>query len=99
MAMADRMAQPLRSIAGARARWFEMARRRVAGLHPHVTSVDIATRPTGVSRRAGRSMLCSDRFHPGAEGYRMWAERIATVCHELLAPPMPTSVNASALVG
>lgn len=99
MAMADRMAQPLRSIAGARARWFERARRRVVAAHPHVTSVDIAARPAGVSRRSGRSMLCSDRFHPGAEGYRMWAERIVTVCDPLLASPPPTSVIASALVG
>jgi len=99
MAMADRLAEPLRSIAGARARWFERARRRVVAVHPHVTSVDIATLPPGVSRRSGRSMLCSDRFHPGAEGYRMWAERIATACDAWLAPPMPTSVNASALVG
>jgi lysophospholipase L1-like esterase len=86
MAMPDRMAQPLRSIAGARARWFEAARARVADAHPHVTSVDIASRPPGLSRRAGRALLCSDRFHPGPDGYRLWAERIATTCHALLEP-------------
>lgn len=84
MAMADRLAQPLRSLAGCAAWWFELARARVAAQHPHVTSVDIASRPPGINRRAGRGMLCADRFHPGPEGYRVWAERIATACHQLL---------------
>jgi lysophospholipase L1-like esterase len=84
MAMPDRIAEPLRSLAGARARWFEAARTRVAARHPHVVSVDIASRPVGVTRSAARRMLSADRFHPGAEGYRLWAERIATACHELL---------------
>ena len=86
MAMADRMAEPLRSLAGARARWFEAARARVAAGHEHVVSVDIAARPAGLSRTAGRRMLCADRFHPGPEGYRVWAERIAHACSELLEP-------------
>jgi lysophospholipase L1-like esterase len=84
MAMPDRIAQPLRTLAGARARWFDAARARVAGRHAHVASVDIATRPPGITRKAGRLMLCADRFHPGPEGYRVWAERIATTCHEIL---------------
>jgi lysophospholipase L1-like esterase len=29
-------------------------------------------------------MLCADRFHPGAEGYRLWAERIANMCSDVL---------------
>lgn len=86
MSMPDRMAQPLRSIAGARARWFELARARVAAAHSHVTSVDIATRPSGLSRSEGRTMLSADRFHPGPHGYRIWAERIAGACHALLEP-------------
>jgi lysophospholipase L1-like esterase len=86
MAMADRMAEPLRTLAGLRARWFDAARAQLAALHHHTTSVDIASRPPGVSRRQGRTMLCADRFHPGPEGYRVWAERIATACHELLEP-------------
>lgn len=84
MAMADRLAQPLRSLAGFAATWFESARARVAAQHSHVTSVDIATRPPGINRKAGRGMLCADRFHPGPEGYRVWAERIATTCHQVL---------------
>lgn len=91
MAMPDRMAEPLRSLAGARARWFEQARGRVAAAHPHVTSVDIASRPAGVSRRDGRTMLCADRFHPGPEGYRVWAARIADVSHSLLAPSVAST--------
>jgi len=94
MAMADRMAQPLRSLAGARARWFEAARAQVAQRHGHTISVDIASRPPGLSRREGRAMLCADRFHPGPPGYRVWAERIATFCHELLEPTSrPTLVD------
>jgi lysophospholipase L1-like esterase len=31
-------------------------------------------------------MLSADRFHPGAEGYRIWAERIAEVCSAVLEP-------------
>ena len=84
MAMPDRMAQPLRSIAGMRARWFEAARARVVARHEHATSVDVASRPAAVTRRAGRNMLCADRFHPGPEAYRIWAERIADTCHRLL---------------
>jgi lysophospholipase L1-like esterase len=86
MAMPDRMAEPLRSLAGARARYFEAARAKVAARHDHVVSVDIASRPAGLSRRAGRLMLCADRFHPGAEGYRMWAERIANALTTILEP-------------
>ena len=86
MAMPDRMAEPLRTLAGARARYFEAARARVAARHRHVVSVDIASRPAGLSRRAGRQMLCADRFHPGAEGYRLWAERIANALSTVLEP-------------
>jgi lysophospholipase L1-like esterase len=84
MATADRMAEPLRTLAGARARWFEAARARVAAGHAHVRSVDVATPPPGMSRRALRAFLSADRFHPGPHGYRWWAERIATTAHDLL---------------
>jgi lysophospholipase L1-like esterase len=88
MGMAARLPQPLRGIAGAGSRWFESARRRVAAQHRHVHSVDIASRPPSVSRRQGRRMLCADRFHPGAEGYRVWAERIADASHAVLGMSM-----------
>ena len=84
MATPDRIPQPLRTVAGARARWFDAARARVAAAHAHVWSVDVASRPRGMTRRAARAYLSADHFHPGAEGYRCWAERIATTCHRVL---------------
>ena len=95
MSMPDRMAQPLRTFAGARGRWFEAGRAAVVLAHPHASSVDVATRPEGVSRQAGRSMLCADRFHPGPLGYRVWAERIAAACEERLGVPEQPLVAAS----
>lgn len=92
MSMPDRIAEPLRTLAGARARWFDAARARIAARHAHVVSVDIASRPPGVTRRAGRQLLCADRFHPGPEGYRVWAERIANACHQLLEPARPVTL-------
>jgi lysophospholipase L1-like esterase len=86
MAMPDRLAQPLRSLAGMRGRWFDAARARIVARHSHATSVDVSTRPPEISKRAGRAMLCADRFHPGPEAYRVWAERIADACHALLTP-------------
>ena len=50
ISMADRMAEPLRTLAGARGRYFEAARAKVAARHDHVVSVDIASRPAGLSR-------------------------------------------------
>jgi lysophospholipase L1-like esterase len=92
MAMPDRLAEPLRTLAGLRARWFEAARQRVVAAHPHAHSVDVASRPVGMSRREARTHLCADHFHPGPQGYRVWAERIALVAHHLLPPvgaPIP----------
>ena len=45
-----------------------------------------ASPPTGLTRRTARAHLCADRFHPGPQGYRVWAERIATVAHAMLPP-------------
>jgi lysophospholipase L1-like esterase len=87
MAMADRIPEPLRSLCGARARWFERARVRALRAYPHAMSVDIASRPAHISRRAGRAMLSADRFHPGADVYRIWAERIADAGHRVLSTP------------
>ena len=41
-------------------------------------------RPRAAAPVAGCSR--ADRFHPGAEGYRVWAERIATACSDILDP-------------
>ncbi len=92
--MADRIGQPLRWLAGLRARHFEAARARVSRRHDHVASVDIATRPPGITRSVGKEMLCADRFHPGPLVYRVWAERIAEVSHQLLgAPVLPPALT------
>jgi lysophospholipase L1-like esterase len=93
LTMPDRVAEPLRTLAGLRARWFEAGRARVVARHPHARSVDIASRPDGVSRKVGREMLCSDRFHPGPQGYRVWAERIATVCDQILEPAVAPTLT------
>lgn len=95
MATPDRIPEPLRTVAGARARWFEAARGRVAASHPHVRSVDVASRPAGMTRQAARAYLSADHFHPGAQGYRCWAERIVTTCHHLLEEqPVPLRLPA-----
>lgn len=90
--MADRIGQPLRWLAGLRAGYFEAARSRVARKHEHVASVDIASRPDGISRSVGKEMLCPDRFHPGPLVYRVWAERIAEAGHQLLGTPQPALI-------
>lgn len=90
MAMADRIPEPLRSLCGVRARWFERARVRALRAYPHAMSVDIASRPAHISRRAARAMLSADRFHPGADVYRLWAERIAEAGHRVLSMPAAT---------
>lgn len=98
MSTPGRMAEPLRTLAGARARWFETARVAAAGRHAHVASVDIASRPVGLTQKQARASLCADRFHPGPTGYRVWAERIVTVAHELLpalGAPLPEPALAS----
>ena len=84
--MADRIGQPLRWLAGLRADYFDAARRRVVDRHPHAVSVDVATMPADLSRAAGRELLCADRFHPGPQVYRIWADRIAAAAHHLLHP-------------
>jgi lysophospholipase L1-like esterase len=85
ISMADRIGQPLRWLAGLRARHFEKARARATDRNPHAVSVDIATRPHGLARKAGRDLLCADRFHPGPQVYRIWADRIVEQAQVLLA--------------
>lgn len=98
MSTPGRLAEPLRSLAGARARWFDVARAAVVERHHHAVSVDIASRPDGVTQRAARASLCADRFHPGPIGYRAWAQRIAAVADVLLPAHAPLhSVGAPGL--
>lgn len=82
--MADRIGQPVRWLAGRRARYFDAARRRVTDRHPHAITADVATMPADLSRDAGRELLCADRFHPGPQVYRIWADRITTAARQLM---------------
>ncbi len=86
--MADRIGQPLRWFAGLRARYFDAARRRVTDRHPHAVSADVASMPSDLSRAAGRELLCADRFHPGPQVYRIWAQRITAAARPLLTPDL-----------
>ncbi|CAN5807351.1 SGNH/GDSL hydrolase family protein [soil metagenome] len=77
LGMADRLASPLRQIAGARGRMLDATLHRLAAARA-VPVVDIATRPPGMCRSAGRTLLSADRFHPGPAAYELWAHRVAT---------------------
>lgn len=71
-----RLAQPLRAIAGFRARQFDRVVRRVVNDRPGTTYVDIAG-PTGPQfRRDPDRYFSADGYHPSAEGYALWAEAV-----------------------
>lgn len=88
---ADRLAQPLRAIAGVRGRMLDRITREEAG-RAGAAWVDISTRPAHINLRAARALLSLDRYHPGPAGYRLWAERIAAALRTHLPPgdPQPT---------
>lgn len=68
------LGQPLRAIAGRRGRQVARAAAsatRAAGGQP----IDIG-RITGPVFRADPGTLSADRFHPSADGYRLWAEAL-----------------------
>nr|AQQ74918.1 hypothetical protein [uncultured bacterium] len=70
--------QPLRAILGLRARALDRASHRVAREMNDVHHVAIPF--------AGEEpMMCSDRFHPSAEGYRVWGLHMADAIAQLLA--------------
>ena len=79
MGAPPRLLQPVRAIAGFRGRQLDGAiRRSVADAHPDagVTYVDIAG-PTGPPfRRDPDRYFAADRYHPSAEGYRLWADAV-----------------------
>lgn len=70
------LAEPLRSIAGMRARRLDGRIRAVVARHDQVDYIDIATRPAGVPRGAVGAFLAADRYHPNAAGYGVWATLI-----------------------
>ena len=71
-----RFAQPLRAIAGFRARQLDRAVRRVVADRPGTSYVDIAG-PTGPPfRRDPDRYFADDGYHPSAAGYALWAEAV-----------------------
>ena len=73
---AARLAEPLRTVAGARGRMLDAVVRSEARAADCVY-VDISSRPADLDRAATRSLLSSDRYHPGPSGYAIWARQIA----------------------
>lgn len=79
---AERLPEPLRSVAGMRGRMLDAVIRdeaRAAGC----AFVDISSRPADLDRSATRALLSADRYHPGPAGYAIWAARIATTVRVL----------------
>jgi lysophospholipase L1-like esterase len=86
IATADRLAPPLRTIAGMRARMLDAVAHREA-IAAGAVWVDIHSRPPELTMRMARALLSEDRFHPGPEGYRLWVARIAAAVHVLAGTP------------
>lgn len=78
------LAQPLRALAGWRGRAVaaaEAGATRAAG----GDAVDIG-RITGPVFRADPGTLSEDRFHPSADGYRLWADALEPAVRAAVAP-------------
>jgi lysophospholipase L1-like esterase len=71
MGSAPRLAQPLRAVAGWRARTLDR-RIRLRARQAGATYVDIAG-TTGPAFRRDRSLFSVDGYHPGGSGYALWA--------------------------
>jgi len=65
------IAQPLRQIVGWLGR--RVARAQVRAVHAAGGAVVDLGAETGAVFRADPNTLCSDRYHPSADGYRVWA--------------------------
>lgn len=71
-----RLAQPLRALAGFRARQLDRVVRRVVADRLGTTYVDIAG-PTGPPfRRDPDLYFAGDGYHPSADGYELWAKAV-----------------------
>ena len=86
MGSPTRLDQPLRAVVGWRGRQFDGAVRDLARRH-HATYVDIAG-PTGPRFRAdpGRYFF-TDRYHPNAAGYALWAAQVGPALRAALPAP------------
>ncbi len=81
-------APPLRQIAGALGK--RMARAQAdAVIEAGGVAVDLAT-ATGPVFRADSGTLCSDGFHPSADGYRVWAHALYPAVVDALGATRPS---------
>jgi lysophospholipase L1-like esterase len=89
MGSTPRLAQPLRAVAGWRARTLDQKVRslaRAAG----ATYVDIAG-TTGPAFRRDRSLFSVDGYHPGGTGYALWAGAVTAAMAADGLPGTPPS--------
>ncbi|MEO7836958.1 MAG: SGNH/GDSL hydrolase family protein [Acidimicrobiales bacterium] len=76
MGSPPRLAQPLRALAGWRGRRLDRAGARRVTRRGPATYVDIAEATGPAFRRDPDRYFSDDRYHPNAEGYRLWAEAV-----------------------
>lgn len=88
LADAIRLPQPLRGLAALRARWLDDVLQQAAR-QPGVHYASVRRRPAWIDRRARRSFLAADRFHPSGAGYAVWADGIAHAFQLALRPTAP----------
>jgi lysophospholipase L1-like esterase len=91
MGSTPRLAQPLRWLAGVRARRLNRAVRE-EGARLGVTVIPILER-TGPLFRRDRGLFSADRFHPNARGYAVWRAVISSPCAGA-EPPGQNSVGS-----
>jgi len=78
MGSPPRLAQPLRALVGWRARRLNARGAPRLGRDGGATYVDIAAATGPAFRRDPGRYFSADRYHPSAEGYRLWAEAVLT---------------------
>lgn len=71
-----RLAQPLRALAGWRGRRLDRRGARRVGRAGPAIYVDIAATTGPAFRADPERYFAADRYHPGPEGYRLWAEAV-----------------------
>lgn len=76
MGSPPRLAQPLRMVAGWRGRRLDRAGAGRLGRDGKATYVDIAGATGPAFRRDPDRYFAEDRYHPSAEGYRLWAAAV-----------------------
>lgn len=77
MGAPPRLPQPLRAVAGWRARALDLDVRHLAATTPRATYVDIAGKTGPAFRRDPDRYFAADHFHPNDAGYGLWARAVA----------------------